>query len=52
MTRLMEIHPYIRRTSLSTLRDWLVPSYIKNTNSTFLHHWPGDDDDNDNDDVS
>jgi len=29
-----------------------VPSYIKNANSTFPHHWPGDDSDNDNDDVS
>jgi len=38
MMRLVEIHSYIRHTSLYTLRDWLVPSYIKNTNSTFPHH--------------
>jgi len=23
-----------------------VPSYIKNANSAFSHHWPDDDDDN------
>jgi len=54
MTCLVEIRPYIRRMSLSILRDWLVPSYIKNANSTFPH-WPGDDDNNknnnDDDDV-